>query len=79
MLWSKLREGSFDHASVVKDLTMSDLATFHLIVFLQNVFEGVTGVVTQPMKGRQLKLHALLKMSRYYNTTMRHYWDMLVK
>ncbi len=22
---------------------------------------------------------ALLKMGRYYNTTMRHYWDMLVK
>ncbi len=21
----------------------------------------------------------LLKMCRYYNTTMRHYWDMLVK
>ncbi len=21
----------------------------------------------------------LLKMGRYYNTTMRHYWDMLVK
>ncbi len=26
------------------------------------------------------QLHvALLKMGRYYNTTMRHYWDMLVK
>ncbi len=26
-----------------------------------------------------LRLCILLKMSRYYNTTMRHYWDMLVK
>ncbi len=23
--------------------------------------------------------HTLLKMGRYYNTTMRHYWGMLVK
>ncbi len=24
-------------------------------------------------------LVTLLKMGRYYNTTMRHYWDMVVK
>ncbi len=26
-----------------------------------------------------MELLTLLKMGRYYNTTMRHYWDMLVK
>ncbi len=26
-----------------------------------------------------VRLHTLLKMGRYYNTTMRHYWDMLVE
>ncbi len=25
------------------------------------------------------EVYTLLKMGRYYNTTMRHYWDMLVK
>ncbi len=25
------------------------------------------------------RVYTLLKMGRYYNTTMRHYWDMLVK
>ncbi len=27
----------------------------------------------------QMESHALLKKGRYYNTTMRHYWDMSVK
>ncbi len=29
--------------------------------------------------GTFMTTQALLKMDRYYNTTMRHYWDMLVK
>ncbi len=37
------------------------------------------------LHGEELKIyvyqavHTLLKMGRYYNTTIRHYWDMLVK
>ncbi len=29
--------------------------------------------------GYDYVLVTLLKMGRYYNTTMRHYWDILVK
>ncbi len=33
----------------------------------------------QKLKSNKIGLHSLLKMGRYYNTTVRHYWDMLVK
>ncbi len=29
--------------------------------------------------GTHIQIYTLLKMGRYYNTTMCHYWDMLVK
>ncbi len=30
-------------------------------------------------EGKVVSIMSLLKMGRYYNTNMRHYWDMLVK
>ncbi len=40
-----------------------------------------SGLCTCILQGSRLSHHIekLLKMGRYYNTTMRHYWGMLVK
>ncbi len=41
--------------------------------------ERATVFINDTTPGRAECYPTLLKMGRYYNTTMRHYWDMLVK
>ncbi len=69
-------------------LTLNEDLSYAITIDVQSLsqFFSSSKVAVDIPQGRKslvtntvYRANTLLKMGRYYNTTMRHYWDMLVK